>query len=76
MSDYYASSQGGGWSADAYLAHYGVLSMKWGQRHFQNKDGTWTESGKRHRQAYVRSGEKDAVNAVREQYKKKQKSKR
>ena len=52
MSDYYASSQGGGWSADAHLAHYGVLGMKWGQRHFQNKDGTWTESGKRHHQAY------------------------
>lgn len=52
MNDYYGSNQGGEWSADAYLAHYGVLGMKWGQRRYQNDDGSWTEAGKRRRQAY------------------------
>ena len=30
-----------------YLAHYGILGMKWGIRRYQNKDGTLTESGKK-----------------------------
>lgn len=35
-----------------YLAHHGILGMKWGVRRFQNKDGTYTNAGKlRRRQA-------------------------
>ena len=30
-----------------YLAHYGVLGMKWGVRRYQNADGTLTEAGKK-----------------------------
>lgn len=30
-----------------YLAHYGVVGMKWGVRRYQNYDGTLTTAGKR-----------------------------
>jgi hypothetical protein len=38
-----------------YLAHYGILGMKWGIRRFQNKDGSLTAAGKAR---YSDSGEK------------------
>lgn len=28
------------------LAHHGIKGQKWGQRRFQNEDGTWTAAGK------------------------------
>ena len=30
-----------------YLAHYGILGMRWGVRRFQNKNGTLTSAGKK-----------------------------
>lgn len=32
---------------ETYLAHHGILGMKWGVRRFQNKDGTLTAAGKK-----------------------------
>lgn len=42
-----------------YLAHYGVLGMKWGVRRYQNKDGSLTSKGKAHREEKKDSKRKD-----------------
>lgn len=31
----------------AFLAHHGILGMKWGVRRYQNKDGSLTDAGKK-----------------------------
>ena len=31
---------------DSYIAHHGIIGMKWGVRRYQNKDGTLTNAGK------------------------------
>ena len=34
---------------DTYLQHHGILGQKWGIRRYQNKDGTLTSAGKKHK---------------------------
>lgn len=36
------------------LYHYGVLGMKWGVRRYQNKDGSLTKAGKKHKEAALK----------------------
>ena len=35
-----------GRNGDAFLKHYGIIGQKWGQRRWQNADGTFNEEGK------------------------------
>lgn len=34
-----------------HLAHYGIKGMKWGVRRYHNKDGSYTNAGKRRRRS-------------------------
>lgn len=36
-------------SYPTYLIHYGIPGQKWGNRRYQNEDGSWTEEGLRRR---------------------------
>lgn len=36
-----------GWDDGTYLYHHGIKGMKWGERRFQNEDGSLTEEGRK-----------------------------
>ena len=46
---------------DVYLAHYGVVGMKWGVRRYQNEDGTLTAAGKKRQEKRTASDRKATV---------------
>lgn len=53
---------------DEYLAHHGIKGMKWGVRRYQNKDGSYTDAGKKHVMSY-KEYKKKAMSAGYEQHK-------
>lgn len=55
-------------SVSPYLEHHGILGMKWGIRRYQNKDGSLTEEGRKHRG--LRRKETAEEKAAREEAKK------
>lgn len=46
MSRYYDDTASNVDMYDDYVAHFGILGMKWGVRRYQNKDGSLTPKGK------------------------------
>ena len=44
-----------------YLAHHGIKGQKWGQRRFQNEDGTYTELGAERRRTGEGSSKKSGM---------------
>ena len=55
---------------DAWLAHHGIVGMKWGVRRFQNKDGSLTSAGK---ERYLNSDNKGKPDFSKMSYKEEKK---
>lgn len=51
QNEFYKATEAG----STFVKHDGVSGMKWGQRRYQNEDGTWTEEGLARRRAQYES---------------------
>lgn len=51
MDNNYLLTPSGSFISEDELAHWGIKGMRWGIRRYQNKDGSLTAAGKKHRAA-------------------------
>lgn len=57
MNDIYVGSL----FSEDYLAHHGILGMKWGVRRYQNEDGTLTSAGKKRYSRVLKMGKDSSL---------------
>lgn len=50
---------------DDELCHWGIKGQKWGDRRFQNEDGSWTPEG---RERYGKGGDRDKIQKAKATY--------
>ena len=62
MGNYYSGMMNA--TGGSELRHHGILGQKWGVRRFQNKDGTWTEAGKKRRRSEYDGSGYSKVNVI------------
>lgn len=54
-----------GWTDGASLYHYGILGMKWGERRYQNLDGTYTEEGLRRKRVGIFGNKPKTIRTIK-----------